>query len=373
MIKNYTAKLNFTALIAFVILASLLVSCSSNEKKKIPSISKTYQDYFPIGVAVSSYLLHDSATADFVKRQFNSITPENEMKPENLQPEEGKFTWKRADRIANFAANNGMKLRGHCLVWHQQTPDWFFMDGNDTASAELVFKRMKDHIYAVVNHFKGKAYCWDVVNEAISDDSTKFLREESPWLKICGPSFIDSAFVYAHQADPSAKLFYNDYNVVRPEKAARVYRLLKELKSRGVPVDGVGIQAHWSLYEPSAEELRDVIDKFKSLGLDVQFTELDVSVFKWEKNFREIRPSDNLAYTDSLANVLADKYSELFSIFREYHESITGVTFWSVSDRTTWLNYYPVRGRQNYPMLFDTLLKPKKAFWDVVEFNKENQ
>ncbi len=371
--KNYPTKSKLSYLvIIFLVGGSLIQSCSS-EKKEIPSLSKTYQDYFPVGVAVSSYLLHDSTMADFVKSQFNSITPENEMKPENIHPEEGKYTWERADRIVNFAVNNGMKVRGHCLVWHQQTPDWFFMDGKDTASAELVFKRMKEHIYTVINHYKGKVYCWDVVNEAISDDNSKFLREESPWLKICGPSFIDSAFVYAHQADPSAKLFYNDYNAVRPEKTVRIYKLLKDLKSRGVPVDGVGIQAHWSLYEPSAEELRDAIDKFKSLGLDVQFTELDISVFKWEKNFRELRPSDKVAYTDSLANVLADKYNEIFSIFREYHENITGVTFWSVSDRTTWLNYYPVRGRQNYPMLFDTLLKPKKAFWEVVDFQDENK
>jgi len=232
---------------------------------------------------------------------------------------------------------------------------------------EVLLQRLKEHITTVVNRYKGKIYAWDVVNEAVADDSTKFLRN-SDWYRICGDEFIVKAFEYAHAADPQAQLFYNDYNTERPEKRERVYRLLKQLLDAHVPITGVGIQAHWSIFEPSGEELKTTIEKFSSLGLKVQITELDISIYPWEKNRRTKRPDESDAYTPELQQRQADQYKKVFSIFREYKSVLNGVTFWNVTDRHTWLDEYPVPGRKNYPLLFDTEGQPKKAWQEVINF-----
>jgi endo-1,4-beta-xylanase len=327
-----------------------------------------YKKYFPIGVAVSAADLKDPQQVALILNQFSSLTPENAMKMAPIHPEENRYNWKDADSIVAFAQLHGLKVRGHNLCWHEQTPKWLFRDsvGNQVTKAVLL-KRLKDHITAVVNRYKGKIYAWDVVNEAIDDDSTKFLRN-SLWYQICGDDFIAKAFQYAHEADPNAILFYNDYNTERPEKRERVYRLLKQLVDAGVPINGVGIQAHWSVYEPEAEDLVATIKKFSSLGLKVQVTELDISIYPWEKNRRALRPGESDAYTPDLEKKQIEKYAEVFKVFRQYRDVITGVTFWNISDKHTWLDNYPVAGRKNYPLLFDQNLQPKKVYGKVVDF-----
>jgi len=326
-----------------------------------------YQSYFPIGVAVSPQLLK-SADAKLILQQFNSMTPENVMKPGPIHPAEDRYNWEPADEIVNFAQLNHLKVRGHTLCWHQQTGDWFFKDASgNPASKDVLLKRLKDHITNVVSRYKGKIYAWDVVNEAIADDSTKFLRD-SPWYKICGEDFIAKAFEYAHEADPDAQLFYNDYNSERPEKAERIYRLLKKLVDAKVPIHGVGLQGHWSIFEPKESELRNAIKTFSSLGLKIQITELDVSVYKWEKINRELKPDEVYSFTPELEQKQIEKYKMAFNVFREYKNVITGITFWNLSDKHTWLDNYPVRGRKNFPLLFDVNLKPKKVYWEVVKF-----
>ncbi|MDB5112838.1 MAG: xynB 2, partial [Mucilaginibacter sp.] len=210
-------------------------------------------------------------------------------------------------------------------------------------------------------------YAWDVVNEAIDDDSTKFLRN-SQWYQICGEDFITKAFEYAHEADPNAILFYNDYNTERPEKRERVYKLLKKLTDAHVPVNGVGLQAHWSIDEPSPKDLIATIKKFSSLGLKIQITEMDISIYPWEKDRRAKRPDESDVYTPEIEKKQAEKYAELFKIFRQYKKVITGVTFWNLSDKYTWLDQYPVPGRKNYPLLFDKNMQPKKAYQGVINF-----
>jgi endo-1,4-beta-xylanase len=205
------------------------------------------------------------------------------------------------------------------------------------------------------------------VNEAIADDSTKFLRD-TPWYKICGEDFIAKAFEYAHEADPSAQLFYNDYNSERPEKAERIYGLLKKLVDAKVPIHGVGLQGHWSIFEPKESELRSTFEKFSSLGLKVQITELDVSVYKWEKFDRDRKPGEEGVFTPELEQKQIEKYKMALKVFREYKNMISGITFWNLSDKHTWLDNYPVQGRKNFPLLFDANLKPKKVFWEVVKF-----
>lgn len=324
-----------------------------------------YKKYFPIGVAVSPRSLQTDEVR-LILQHFNSLTSENAMKMGSIHPKENFYYWKDADSIVAFAQRNGLRVRGHNLCWHEQVPAWLFKDSlGHTVTKEMLLKRLRDHIATVVNRYKKKIYAWDVVNEAIADDSSQFLRN-SLWYQLCGEDFISKAFQYAHEADPDALLFYNDYNTERPEKMERVYLLLKKLKDANVPVHGIGLQAHWSIYEPRAEELEHTIQKFASLGLQVQFTELDISVYPWEKNHRQKTSIDNDTFTPELEQQQAAKYKMAFAIFRKYSKNITGITFWNISDRHTWLDEYPVPGRKNYPLLFDSRLQPKKAYWEVV-------
>jgi endo-1,4-beta-xylanase len=349
---------------AIALLSLLSVTTFAQQAK---GLKDYYKSYFPIGVAVSVRTF-GGAEGNLVLSQFNSITPENAMKMGPIHPREDYYNWREADSIVNFAQQHGLRVRGHNLCWHEQTPAWLFKDAEGKqVSKEVLLQRLKSHITTVVNRYKGKIYAWDVVNEAIADDDTQFLRN-SLWYKICGDDFIIKAFEYAHAADPKAILFYNDYNTERPEKRERVYKLLKQLVDAGVPINGVGLQAHWSLYEPTPDELRATIQKFASLGLKIQFTEVDMSLYPWEKEKRALRPGEVGVYTPELEKKQADKYAELFKIFREYKKVITGVTFWNVSDKYTWLDEYPVQGRKNFPLLFDQNQQPKKAYWSVVNF-----
>jgi endo-1,4-beta-xylanase len=292
------------------------------------------------------------------------------MKMGPIHPEENRYYWKDADSIVAFAQAHNLKVRGHNLCWHEQVPKWLFYDGSGKlVSKQVLLKRLKDHIYTVVNRYKGKIYAWDVVNEAIDDDSTHFLRN-SVWYQICGEDFIYKAFQYAHEADPKAVLFYNDYNTERPEKRERVYKLLKKLVDAKVPINGVGLQAHWSLNEPTRTDLESTIKKFASLGLKVQITELDISVYPWEKERRLLKEGEDTAYTSDREQKQADQYAMVFDVFRKYKKYLTGVTFWNISDHYTWLDDYPVKGRKNYPLLFNQNFQPKKAYWRVVNFKK---
>ena len=328
-----------------------------------------YKNYFPVGVAVNTRnITAGSPEQSLILQEFNSITPENDMKMGPIHPRQGQYNFAPADRIVAFARLHGLKVRGHNLCWHEQAPGWIFKDGaGGPVSRDSLFARLRQHIQTVVGRYRHDIYAWDVVNEAVSDDSAQLLRK-SPWLEICGPSYIDSAFWYAHEADPAALLFYNDYNAVRPEKARRIYKLLKGLKERGVPLDDIGIQAHWSVGQPTEKELRAALDLYKSLGLKIQITELDVSVFPWEKNQRALLPRDKIVYKGKLEGAQTAFYKMIFRVFREYKDVITSVTFWNVSDKDSWLNHYPVEGRQNYPLLFDSTLHRKPAYKAVTAF-----
>jgi endo-1,4-beta-xylanase len=325
-----------------------------------------YKKYFPIGAAVTPRELNSDESKLIVK-QFGSITPENAMKMGPIHPEENRFYWRDADSIVAFAQRNHIKVRGHNLCWHAQAPNWMFKDslGKDV-SKEVLLERLHKHINAVASRYKGKIYAWDVVNEAIADDTT-FLRK-SKWSQITGQEFIEKAFVYAHEADPKAALFYNDYNTEQPAKREKIYKLLKDLLAKGIPVHGVGLQAHWSVNNPTREELEKSIQMFSSLGLQVQFTELDISVYAGRQGGQLIngeKPQEKAVFTPEMEQQQLEKYKMVFEVFRKYRKNITGVTFWNVSDRYTWLDG---RGRKNYPLLFDTNLQPKKAYFEVVKF-----
>lgn len=326
-----------------------------------------YKNYFTLGVAVSPQALKDPE-AGLVVKHFTSLTAENAMKMGPIHPEENRYNWGPADEIVNFAQANGLKMRGHTLCWHNQTPNWIFKNENgNQVNKEVLLNRLKDHITEVVTRYKGKIYAWDVVNEVIDDDSTKFMRN-SPWFSICGEEFIAKAFEYAHEADPSALLFYNDYNTEKPSKRENIYRLVKKLLDAGIPIHGVGLQGHWSLTDPTEIELRKSIEKFSSLGLNLQITELDVSVYPSEHGRRDRRTDEPDTFTSEMEQKQLEQYRMFFKVLREYKDKVSGVTFWNISDKHSWLDNFPVRGRKNYPLLFDQNLKPKKVYFEVIKF-----
>ena len=341
-------------------------SLTAQDKDQL-GLKDYYKGHFSVGVAVTPQALK-GPERELILKHFNTLTAENAMKMGPIHPREDTYNWQPADEIADFAIKNGMKLRGHTLCWHQQTPDWIFKDGQgNTVSREVLLQRLESHITEVVKRYKGKIFAWDVVNEAIDDDDNKFLRE-SPWLTIIGEDYIEKAFQFAHAADPAALLFYNDYNTESPGKRERIFQLIKKLKDANVPIHGVGIQGHWSIYEPAEKEIRESIQKFSSLGLEVHVTELDVSVYQPEQARREKKAGESDKFTDEMQQKQLEQYEMIFRVLRERGTRLTNVTFWNISDRSSWLDNFPVRGRKNYPLLFDQDLKPKKAYWKIVRF-----
>nr|WP_316769942.1 endo-1,4-beta-xylanase [Pedobacter frigiditerrae] len=353
-------KLQLGILMLFI--GTLLIS----SVKKTDGLKDYYKKYFPIGVAVKPSDLRGKEKA-LILEHFNSITAENAMKMGPIHPGENRYFWPIADSIVEFGVANKIKVRGHCLVWHAQTPFWLFKDSvGQPVSKQVLLNRMKNHIETVVSRYRGKIYAWDVVNEVIADD-TSFYRK-SPFLKIAGEDFIEQAFRYAHQADPKAILFYNDYNTENAGKRDKIYKMLKNLLAKGVPIHGVGLQAHWSINSPTRAELEKSIEMFSSLGLQIQFTELDISVYAGRQGGQLItgeKSAQPTSFTPEMEQKQLEKYQMIFEVFRKYKKEITGVTFWNLSDKYSWLDG---RGRKNYPLLFDTELKPKKAYYEVIKF-----
>jgi endo-1,4-beta-xylanase len=305
------------------------------------------------------------------------------MKPQLLQPAEGKWNWTEADKIVEFAQANGMKVRGHTLCWHSQTGAWMFKDSlGNQASKELLLARLKEHITQVVSRYKGKVYAWDVVNEAIDNvDPANVGYRQTQWYKICGDEFIAKAFQWAHEADPDAVLFYNEYNTEIPAKREKTYEMLKKMLDQGVPINGIGLQAHWDISSPKhvgqlgqpsvgdvdipgkpEDAIRESIDKFSSLGLVVQLTELDVSIYTGKTD------TLNTGFTPEREQKQVEFYKKAFEVLRDKKDVITGVTFWNLSDRGSWLDNRTPRRGKHFPLLFDENMEPKKAFWEVVKF-----
>lgn len=327
--------------------------------KEIASFCETYRYYFLIGTCLEPYDL--KPYKDILIKHFNSFTAENCMKPAHLQPEEGKFAFEKADKIIKFARRYEKKVRGHTLVWHNQTPNWFFesKDGN-TVSKEVLLKRMENHIKTVVKHFADDVYCWDVVNEAVADQGTDLYRQ-SNWYNIAGEDFMELAFKYAAEAAPeSTALFYNDYNAVQPAKREKIISLLKSLIDKDIPVDGVGIQGHWNIENYSVENLKIAIEKYAKLGLDIHITELDNSMFAFGDKRKITAP------TEEMQDKQNKMYREIFAVFREYSNLISNVTFWGIADDNTWLDNFPVKNRKNWPLLFDVNRQPKNALVDII-------
>ena len=353
-------------------LAALLLIVSSSAWAQ--GLKDAYKDYFSIGVAVNKRNVSTDNQMALVKSEFNSVTAENDMKPVSVHPAEGVWNWGAADSIANYCRENGIKLRGHCLCWHSQFSDWMFTDKKGRpVKKEVFYKRLREHIHTVVNRYKDIVYCWDVVNEAIEDNPRpsfvdgKFVpgnpyRESRHW-KLCGDEFIAKAFEFAHEADPNALLFYNDYNECDPGKRDRIYNMVKKMQEQGVPIHGIGMQGHYNIYGPSEEDIDAAITKYSELVKHIHVTELDIRTnteMGGQLRFSRGEAKPLAPYLQTLQN---DQYNRIFRVFRKHRDVIDCVTFWNLSDRDSWL------GVNNHPLPFDEQYKPKQVYYIIRDFN----
>jgi endo-1,4-beta-xylanase len=352
--------------------AAQRASLNEDAALAVAPLHKAYMEYFPVGAAVEPYALKDQGKT--LAHHFNRLTCENSMKLGPLLPREGAYQFTAADQIAEFARRNGMLMTGHALVWHQMYPAWWFRDGDGAASPAVLTRRLQQHTRTVMERYADVVDNWDVVNEGVSDKPSQLYRDEqegSKWYGAYqGGSYIEVAFKLAEQAarevDPTTKLYYNDYNVEKPEKRRKIIQLVRELRAKGARVDGVGTQAHWNLEWPTIAEIRATIDELAQENLLIKVSELDISVYSkddWDTKIWE----REIPYTPELGARLAKRYAEIFALFREKAQHITSVTFWGVSDDRTWLNGWPI-GRKNYPLLFDRQRAPKAAFHSVIDF-----
>ena len=372
---NINCYAPITALLCFLSLAAAAPAQSQ------PALKEAFSDVFLIGAAVNKaqFTGKNPTQTKLITQQFSSITPEDAMKWESIHPDPDRFQFEATDRFVAFGEAHNMFIIGHTLVWHSQTPNWLFEDAQGgLASRELLLARMSNHIHTVVGRYKGRVKGWDVVNEALNDDGA--LRD-SPWRKIIGDDFLIKAFQFAHEADPNAELYYNDYSLEKATKGRGAIELIKQLQAASIKVTGVGMQTHIGLDSPTISSLDETISAFAKLGVKVMITELDVNVLprvtrsdSAEVSLRiEARPELN-PYTnglpDSVQQQLAKRYADLFAMLLTHRNEISRVTFWGVTDGDSWLNDWPVRGRTSYPLLFDRTGKPKPAFQAVIETTK---
>ena len=354
------------------LLASLVAAAQQ------PSLKQAYDGCFLVGAALNSgqFTGRDAKEAAIVKAQFNSITPENVLKWESIHPQPDTYNFGPADAYVSFGEQNRMFTVGHTLIWHSQTPKWVFEGKNGKpATRKELLKRMRDHIKTVVGRYKGRVNGWDVVNEAVDEDGT--LRQ-TPWLKIIGPDYIEKAFVFAHKADPKAQLYYNDYNLENEPHRTGALQLIKKLKSEGIPISGVGLQDHLSLDWPTADQLNSTIDAFGKLGVKVMITELDLDVlpspFQDPTADVSVKVASNPKYNpyanglpEPVQQQITNRWADLFRIYSSHCGVVTRVTLWGVSDKGSWKNDWPIRGRTNFPLLFDRNGEPKPALSAVIK------
>ena len=436
-------KLSIIALIASVVVMS---ACGPED----PGLKDAYKNYFKIGVAVTPRNVTDSLQKAVILKEFNSITAENCMKPGEIHPQPGVWNFAQADAIANFCRENGIKMRGHCLVWHSQFANWMFNkydeNGNqvverdengDTiwveqparggfggfgggfggfggfggqrpqgapqggqraqgqrpqqgqragqapapqmtkvpkyakATKEEFYDSLRAHIQVVVNRYKDVVYCWDVVNEAMSDANNpdapyeQSFRQSTAY-QLCGDEFILKAFQFAHEADPTATLFYNDYSAWTPAKRTYIYNMVKKLQAEGAPITGIGMQGHYNIYDnPTIEDFEKAIQMYLELVDDIQITEFDVRINHEAGGQLQFSRGEGQVLTDSIAQLQMAKYDELFKVIRKYKKNFSCVTFWNLGDRDSWL------GANNFPLLFDGQYQRKPVYYTVRDFKKK--
>ncbi len=343
-------------------------------------LKEAYKDDFLIGAALSASIIkqQEPGLMALVTKEFNSITPENCMKWEELYNADGSWKWQHADAFVEFGSKHNLHMVGHTLGWHSQIPDSVFKnkDGSYISKAELE-KKQKAHITTLVERYKGKLAAWDVVNEAVGDDNK---MRASHWYNIMGDDFLVNAFNLAHEVDPKAHLMYNDYNNERPEKRAATVDMITRLQKRGTPIHGVGMQAHIGL-ETNLQDFEDSILAYSALGLKIHLTELDIDVLPSVWNLPVAEISTRFEYKPErdpyikglpkeIEEKLAKAYEALFKILVKHRDKVDRVTFWGVSDDASWLNDFPIKGRTNYPLLFDRQHAPKAPYFRLMDLKR---
>lgn len=356
MIRSIAAVLVFSAL--------ALAQAPPRADQPGPTIKQACADAFLIGMAGDLPGNYSDAEKALVLENFTVVTPENCMKPAPVHPQENTWRFERPDALVKWCEENHIAIHGHTLVWHNQTGNWFFAGGDKA----VITHRLKDHISTLVGRYKGKIRSWDVVNEAINDrgnaqtGETENLRN-SQWLQALGPEFLTLAFKFAHEADPDARLFYNDYSIEVGPKHASSMVLLKRLIKEGAPIYGVGIQGHWSTATVPFDAIDKAIGDYASLGLKVSISELDLTIRGASGGQFGRGGFGNRAATPASPEDLAAQakaYARLFTIFARHKGTIDRVTFWGLSDRRTW------RFGQN-PLIFDANDQRKPAYGAIVD------
>jgi endo-1,4-beta-xylanase len=351
----------------------LLVSLQAKAQETLAEATK---GLFLFGVAVNMQQVNGAKPleAEQIAKGFSTVVAENCMKPQPLHPEENRYEWADADKFVAFGELNKQVITGHCLIWHSQIGRWFFVDasGNDV-SPEVLKERMRQHITTIVAHFKGRVKGWDVVNEAFEDNGT---YRNSKFYRILGKDFIKYAFQFAHEADPDAELYYNDYNVETATKCDSIVEMVKELKAAGCRIDAVGSQAHMHMDTPTLEETDTSFKKLKAAGVKILITEWDISILPSPYSGANI--SVNLAYTkemdpyrdgvpDSVQQLWNKRVLDMFELFLKYNDVVDRVTVWGLNDAGTWLNFFPIRGRKDYPLLFDRENQRKSVVDEMIK------
>ena len=379
MMKIIKTSLFIFALLMVSASCSRKLNDNSNQQEPQISLSDSYKNNFFIGAAISEnqILEKDNRSLSIVRNQYNTITPENAMKWMFLQTSPNKFEFDLADKYVEFGLNNNMHIVGHTLVWHSQLADFM----NEVTDKTIMSNYVSNHINTIVKRYKGKIDTWDVVNEALNEDGT--LRE-SIFLKTLGENYIIDAFKLAEKGDPNAELAYNDYNLCNPKKREGALRLIENLQKENAKINAVGIQAHWQLNTPSINEIEKSIIAYAGLGVKVMFTELDISVLPnpWEvvgaaveQNFDKFIGDPKMnpypeRLPDSMLQKQAKRYEDIFELFLKHEDKISRITFWGVTDETSWLNDWPIKERTNYPLLFDRNYQPKQAYQSILDLKK---
>ncbi len=343
---------------------------------KSNSLKDAYKNDFLIGTALNTNQIEekDAQAAKLIPQQFNAITPENIMKSEIIHPAWDRYDFDMADKLVAYGKKYNIKINGHTLIWHSQLPS-FVRNIKSTDSLNMFFE---NHINTVAKRYDGKVFSWDVVNEALEEDGS---MRKSIFYEKLGADFVTKAFELAQKAAPNTELYYNDYNIEQPKKRAGAIALIKKIQAKGIRIDGVGIQGHWRAYNIPLKEIENSINEYAALGIKVMFTELDLGVLPnpWDSDAADVNQkavySEKMnpyskGLPDSVQQKFTKGYEDLFKLFLKYKDKIGRVTFWGVNDSQSWLNDWPIRGRTNYPLLFDRNFNPKPAFYSIINLKK---
>lgn len=355
--------------LTIITLALLVTACKSEQPAT--TMKEHFQNDFLIGTAISNRQVKglDYKADSIVSRHFNSIVAENCMKNEEINPAENIYNWNDADAFVEYGLKNNMTIIGHTLVWHSQLAEWFPVDSlGNYVSPEILKGRMKTYITAVVGRYKGKIKGWDVVNEAILDDGS---YRQSPFYEILGEEYIPLAFQFAHEADPDAELYLNDFSMAKPGKRDKYVSIIKKLQERDIRIDGIGMQAHMGMDYPDMDEFEKSIIEFGKTGVNVMITEWDMSalptihegadVNSIAEKIDSLNPYPN-ALPKNVDNLWNNRITECLKMFRRHSDIISRVTLWGVHDGMSWRNDFPMVGRTDYPLAFDRNYVLKSAF-----------